>query len=144
MSPRYDSISRIFLISALACAIFVRGTETQASVSNSRSSALNQSNASVSTLASSSHKGGRLIVQRAPNFGTEIVVHLSIDGKEVANIQRDHRYEGFVSAGRHVLTVLALPNIELRRPTLMRLTIRPGHTYVFTAAWESDRLVLRR
>jgi hypothetical protein len=144
MSPRYNSISRIFLISALTCAIFVRGTETQASVSNSRSSALNQNNASVSTLASSSHKGGRLIVQRAPNFGTDLVVHLSIDGKDVANIQRDHRYDGFVSAGRHVLTVLAVPNSQFRPPTSTRLTVQPGRTYAFTAVWESDRVVLRR
>jgi hypothetical protein len=56
-------------------------------------------------------------VQRAPNFGTEVVVHLEIDGRKVAEIQRDHRYEGFASAGRHVLTVSPMPNVERRRPT---------------------------
>ena len=123
MSPKYSSIGRIFFISALVCVIF--GSSTQAQ-------------------ARTRHEGGRLIVQRAPNFGNDLVIHLSIDGKEVANIPRDQRYDGFVSAGRHVLTVLVLPNTQSRRPTSMRLTIRSGRTYVFTAAWEADRPVLRR
>jgi hypothetical protein len=59
----------------------------------------------------------RLIVQRAPNFGNELAVQLSIDGIKVANIPRDQHYEGASSSGRHVLTVLALPNTEQRRPT---------------------------
>ncbi|SRR5712692_6082816 len=124
MNSRHNSIGRIFLILAFACAIFVSSTETQ---------------------ARDSHKGGRLIVQRAPNFGTELVAQLSMDGRKVADIPRDQHYEGFVSAGRHVLTVLALPNTEFRRPTSIRLTVRSGHTYIFTAVWESDRgVVLRR
>jgi hypothetical protein len=123
MNSRHNSASRLFLIFAFACAFLVSGSETQ---------------------ARTSHKGARLIVQRAPNFGTELVVHLSVDGREVADILRDHRYDGFVSAGRHVLTVLALPNTESRRPTSVRVTARSGHTYIFTAAWEADHLVLRR
>ena len=124
MNSRSNFTSRVFLILAFACAIFVSGTEMEA--------------------ASTSHKGGRLIVQRAPNFGTDLAIHLSIDGKEVANIPRDHRYDGYVSAGRHVLTALALPNTQVLQPTSMRLTIRSGRTYVFTAGWDADRLVLRR
>lgn len=124
MSPGYNSISRIFLISTSACAIFASGSETQ---------------------ASPGHEGGRLIVQRVANFGTNLVAQLSIDGKIVADIPRAQHYEDFVSAGRHVLTVLALPNTELRRPTSTSLTVQPGHTYIFTAVWESDRgVVLHR
>jgi hypothetical protein len=112
-----------FLILAFACAIFVSGTETQ---------------------ARDSRAGGRLIVQRVPNFGTNLVAQLSIDGRKVADIPRDQHYEGFVSAGHHMLTIQALPNTELRRLTSMGLTVRSGRTYIFTATWESDRLVLRR
>jgi len=115
--------TRLFLILAFACAFFVSGTETQ---------------------ARTTHKGAHLIVQRAANFGTEVVVRLSVDGRRVADIQRDHRYDGFVSAGRHVLAVTPMPNIELRPPTSVRVTVRSGRTYIFTAAWEADRLVLRR
>jgi hypothetical protein len=69
---------------------------------------------------------------------------LSIDGKRVADIPRNQHYGGVVSAGRHVLTVLALPNTEARRLTTMRLSVRSGEIYIFTAGWQSDRLVLRR
>jgi hypothetical protein len=121
MNSRDNPTSRLFLILAFACAFFVCGTETR---------------------ARSSDKGARLIVQRARNFGNEIAVDLSIDGKRVAYIQRDHRYDGFVSAGRHVLTVLPMPNVDLRRPTSLRVTVRPGRTYIFTAGWEPDRGVV--
>jgi hypothetical protein len=119
MNPKHN----ICLILAFACVIFVSGTETQ---------------------ARDSHAGGRLIVQRVPNFGTNLVAQLSIDGRKIADIPRDQHYEGFVSAGHHVLTIQALPNTEIRRPTSMGLTVRSGHTYIFTATWESDRVVLRR
>ena len=124
MSPGYNFISRIFLISVLACAIFARGTEAQ---------------------ASPGHEGGRLIVQRAANFGTDLVAQLLIDGKIVADIPRAQHYEDFISAGPHVLTVLPVPNTEFRRPTSISLTVQPGQTYIFTAVWESDRgVVLHR
>ena len=120
MNLASDFISRVFLILAFAGAIFLSGTQTQA------------------------ESRGRLIVQRAPNFGTNLGIRLSIDGKDVANIPRNQRYDGYLSAGHHVLTALALPNTQIRRPTSMGLTIRSGHTYVFTAGWDADRLVLRR
>ena len=123
MNSRPNSTSRLFLILAFACAIFVSGMEMQARESNT---------------------GGRLIVQRAPNFGTYSIINLSIDGRRVADIPRGQRYDGFVSAGDHVLTVRSLPNPQLRQPTSLHLTVQSGRTYVFTAAWESDRLVLRR
>ncbi len=124
MNSRHYFTSKFFQILVFACAIFVTATQTQ---------------------ARESHTGARLIVQRAANFGTEVVVHLQIDGRKVAEIQRDHRYEGFVSAGRHVLTVSPMPNVELRRPTSLGVTMRSGRTYIFTAMWEPDRsVVLRR
>jgi hypothetical protein len=124
MNSRHHFTSKFFQILVFASAIFITGTQTQ---------------------ARESHTGARLIVQRAPNFGTEVVVHLEMDGRKVADIQRDHRYEGFVSAGRHVLTVSPMPNVERRRPTSLGVTMRSGRTYIFTATWEPDRgVVLRR
>jgi len=87
-------------------------------------------------------KTARLIVQRAPNFGNDLFIRLSIDGKRVADIPRNQHYGGFVSVGRHTVSALALPNTEARRPTSMRLTTKAGQVYIFTAAWNSDRLVL--
>jgi hypothetical protein len=84
-----------------------------------------------------------LIVQRAPNFGTDLSVRLLIDGKKVADIPRNQHYGGVLAAGRHVLTALALPNTQSRRPTSIGVMIKSGHVFIFTATWERDRLVLR-
>src|SRR5437868_14751640 len=86
---------------------------------------------------------GRLIVQRAPNFGTDLSIRLLVDGKRVANIPRNQHYGGVLAAGRHTVTALALPNTQSRRPTSIVVTIKSGKVYIFTAAWEGDRLVLR-
>src|SRR6266571_3127441 len=126
-------MSRGLCILLLGCATAIPVTETQAS----------SHLATASPTPSTSRKVGRLIVQRAPNFGTDLVVRLSIDGKRVADIPRNQHYGGVLSAGRHVLTALVLPNTESRRPTSIRITVQSGKVYIFTATWESDRLVLR-
>jgi hypothetical protein len=123
---------RIFWVLALVCTIAVPAAEIQAS-----------SRVATASPSPSRHPSARLIVQRAPNSGTDLVVRLSIDGTRVADIPRNQHYGGVLSAGHHVLTVLALPNTQSRRPTSMRLTVQSGHVYIFTAAWDSDRLVLR-
>jgi hypothetical protein len=84
-----------------------------------------------------------LIVQRAANFGTDLSIRLSIDGKRAADIPRNQHYGGVLAAGRHVVAALALPNTQSRRPTSVLIAIKPGKVYIFTAAWSGDRLVLR-
>lgn len=86
---------------------------------------------------------GRLIVQRAANFGTDLSIRLLVDGKRVANIPRNQHYGGVLSAGRHTVTALVLPNIQSRRPTTIVVRIKPGKVYIFTTTWDGDRLVLR-
>jgi hypothetical protein len=86
---------------------------------------------------------GRLIVIRAANFGWNIAANLKIDGRTVANIVQGRRYDHLIPAGRHVLTVSAVPNNELRQPASITVNVRPGGTYVFTALWNSDQVYLR-
>src|ERR1700758_1479807 len=87
--------------------------------------------------------GGRLIVIRVANFGSNIAANLKIDGQTVANIVQGRRYDHRISAGRHILTVSAVPNVELRQPTSITINVRPGGTYIFTALWDSDRVYLQ-
>ena len=87
--------------------------------------------------------GGRLIVIRAANFGWNLAANLKIDGRTVANIVQGRRYNHVIPAGRHVLTVSAVPNTELRQPTPVTVNVRPGGTYIFTALWDSDFVFLR-
>ena len=84
--------------------------------------------------------GGRLIVLRAPNFGWNMALNLKIDGRAAANIVQGRRYDQFVPAGRHMLTVSAVPNYQ---PTSTVLNVRRGQTYVFTATRQNtDSVVL--
>ena len=87
--------------------------------------------------------GGRLIVIRVANFGSNVAANLKIDGQTVANIVQGRRYDHRISAGRHILTVSAVPNVELRQPSSITVNLRPGGTYIFTALWDSDRVYLR-
>ena len=97
----------------------------------------------ISNGSTAAQPGGRLIVMRVPNFGWNIVLNLKIDGRTVANVVQGRRYDHFVPAGRHVLTVSAVPNSYYSEPTSTVLNVRPGHTYVFTGSWDgSNRVVL--
>jgi hypothetical protein len=82
---------------------------------------------------------GRLIVFRAPNFGWNMALNLKIDGRTAANIVQGGRYDQFVPAGRHMLTVSAVPNYQ---PTSTVLNVRSGQTYVFTAVRQNTGVVL--
>ena len=84
--------------------------------------------------------GGRLIVLRAPNFGWNFALNLKIDGRTAGNIVQGRRYDDFVPAGRHVLTVSAVPNYQ---PTSRVLNVQDGQTYIFTATRQNpDSVVL--
>jgi hypothetical protein len=97
----------------------------------------------ISNGSTAAQSGGRLIVMRIPNFGWNIVLNLKIDGRTVANVVQGRRYDHPVPAGRHVLTVSAVPNTYYSQPTSTVLNVRSGHTYVFTALWDgSNRVVL--
>jgi hypothetical protein len=73
-----------------------------------------------------------------------LALNLQIDGRTAANLVQGRRYDHFVPAGRHVLTVSTVPNYNSYQPTSTVLNVRPGRTYVFMALWEdSNRVVLR-
>ena len=117
MSSNFTSIIRLFLIFVFVCATSIGTAATQS--------------------------GGRLIVLRSPTFGWNIVLNLKIDGRTVANVVQGRRYDHVVPAGRHVLTVAAVPNVYYSEATSTVLNVRSGHSYVFAASWDgSNRVVL--
>ena len=120
MKPRHSFVSEVLLILAFLCAI------------------------SISTVAQGSPPPGRLIVKRVPNFGWNLTFHLQIDGRSVANVVQGRRYDGWVPAGRHVLTVYKVPYVGYAEPTSRTVNVQPGRTYVFTAMWDSNLIFLRR
>jgi hypothetical protein len=117
MKSRYPSATRLFLILVFVGVVLVETAGAQ--------------------------QGGRLVVLRTPNFGWNLALNLKIDGRTAANVVQGRRYDHFLPAGRHVLTVSAVPNYYFYQPTSTVLNVRPGQTYVFTAIWQdSDRIVL--
>src|SRR5262249_12439237 len=88
-------------------------------------------------------KSGRLIVIRVANFGWNVVANLKIDGRTVANIVQGRKYDHRIPAGRHVLTIAAVPNSVSSQPSSITVNVRPGGTYVFTAMWDSDHVYLQ-
>ena len=117
MSSLTNCISRLFLIFVFASVV------------------------SIGTAAA--QPAGRLIIQRAPNFGWNLAYHLQIDGRSVANVAQGHRYDAWLPAGRHVLTVHKVPYATVGWPTSTTVNIQPGSTHVFSAMWDSDLVFLR-
>src|SRR6266480_3264613 len=125
MKSRFNSAGRFCLILTFICAVSI-GT------------------------AAAGHGGrwgarpsGHLVVLRSPNFGWNLAFNLQIDGRTVANLVQGRRYNQLVPAGRHVLTVSAVPNAYYSEPISTVLNVRSGQTYVFTALWDgSNRVVL--
>ena len=99
--------------------------------------------AGVSLANAAAKPGGRLIVIRVANFGWNLAANLKIDGQTVANIVQGRRYNHRISAGRHVLTVSVVPNLQLSQPTSITVNVRPGGTYIFTALWDSQYIYLQ-
>ena len=121
---RYSSI--IYIVS-LACAglIFASCTTNQASAPIPANS-------------------GRLIVTRVANFGSDLSLVLSVDGKDVGSFTEGRNYDGYLSAGQHVLTARVDPFRTGTRPARKTLTVTAGQTYSYTAAWSGENLVLVR
>jgi hypothetical protein len=84
----------------------------------------------------------RLIVRRDPGLGNFVIAHLRVDGVLVAVIGYGRTYEGFLSPGRHVLSLLPTPNPKWPTPSAMILDVQSGQTYVFTAIGDSGHLIL--
>jgi hypothetical protein len=120
---RYCSI--IYIVS-LACAGLITGCAT------------NQATAPIPA------NSGHVIVTRVANFGENLGLVVSVDGKDVGSFSEGRSYSGYLSAGQHVITARAEPRQPGSRPGRKTLTVQAGQTYSYTAAWSGGNLVLVR
>ena len=123
---KYSSIIHIL---SLACACLI-----------SVGCATNQPGAATAPPPNSGH----LIVTRVANFGSDLSLVLSVDGKDVGSFTEGRNYDGYLSAGPHVLTARVDPFRTGTRPARKTLTVTAGQTYSYTAAWSGENLVLVR
>ena len=87
---------------------------------------------------------GHLIVNRVANFGSDLSLVVSVDGKDVGSFTEGRNYDGYLPAGQHVITARVDPNPGGRRPGQKTVTVQAGQTYSYTAAWSGGKLVLVR
>ena len=127
---RTKSIKNLFSV-ACACLALAACTTSQTGTS------------STGTTAASSGSGARLIVHRTASFGAGFLT-LTLDGKQVANVQLGQTYDAYISAGQHVLTGVHTPNISAQRPASVTFTAEKGKTYSFIAQWQDKDVILVR
>ena len=87
---------------------------------------------------------GHLMVTRVANFGSNLSLVLSVDGKDVGSFSEGRNYDGYLPAGQHVLTARVDPNPGGTRPGRKAVNVQAGQTYSYTAAWSGGKLVLVR
>jgi hypothetical protein len=86
----------------------------------------------------------RVLIYRVANFGENLGLVVSVDGKDVGTFSEGQNYSGYLPAGQHVITVRTDPHQPGVRPGRKSLTVRAGQTYSFTAAYSGGNLVLVR
>jgi hypothetical protein len=87
---------------------------------------------------------GHVLIYRVANFGEDLGLVVSVDGKDVGTFTEGRNYSGYLPAGQHRLTVRVDPNRTGAGPGRKALTVRAGQTYVYTAAWSGENLALVR
>ena len=87
---------------------------------------------------------GRVLIYRVANFGTDLSMVVSVDGKDVGSFTEGNNYSGYLPAGQHRLTVRVDPNRTAAGPGKQTLTVQAGQTYSYTAAWSGGNLKLVR
>jgi hypothetical protein len=87
---------------------------------------------------------GRLLVNRVANFGSNLVLVLSVDGKDVGNFTEGRSYSGYLSAGQHTIVARVDPNMTGAGPARKTLDVKAGQTYSFTAGLSGGNMTLVR
>ena len=87
---------------------------------------------------------GHLLVNRAANFGINVGLILSVDGKDVGSFTEGTNYNGYLPAGQHRITARPDPNRTGARSGRTTLTVQAGKTYSYTAVWSGSNLALVR
>ena len=130
MKSKHSFARNVLLMLVFGCAIF--------------SSTIAQGGPSPWYLRSNHHyPPGRIIVDRAPNFGWNLGFNLQIDGRPVGSVAQGHSYSTWLPPGPHVLTVHKVPATGFTAPTSTTVNIQPGAEHLYTAMWNSGLVYLQ-
>jgi hypothetical protein len=87
---------------------------------------------------------GHLLVNRVANFGSDLSLVLSVDGKDVGSFTEGRNYSGYLPAGQHVIVARVDPNQTGAGPARKTLNVKAGQTYSFTAGLSGGNMTLVR
>ena len=87
---------------------------------------------------------GQLLINRAPNFGSNMGLVVSVDGKDVGTFTEGRNYSGYLPAGQHVITARVDPNQTGAGPARKTLNVKAGQTYSYTAVLSGGNMTLVR
>ena len=85
---------------------------------------------------------GHLLINRVANFGSDLSLVVSVDGKNVGGFTEGRNYSGYLPAGQHVITARVDPNPGGTRPARKTLNVKAGQTYSFTAGLSGGKMTL--
>jgi uncharacterized lipoprotein YajG len=87
---------------------------------------------------------GHILIYRVANFGSNMGLVVSVDGKDVGSFTEGQNYSGYLSAGQHVITARVDPNQTGAGPARKTLNVQAGQTYSFTAGLSGGNMTLVR
>jgi hypothetical protein len=128
----------LFLVACLCLGAYAAPNHAMAAEPQPRRASL-----VLSLIVRPSNSPARLIIRRDPGIGRHLIIHLSIDGSPAVAIAYGRTYEGFLSPGRHVLSLLPTPDPKWRTPSQRILDVRGGETYSFMAMGNSGYIKLK-
>jgi hypothetical protein len=85
---------------------------------------------------------GRLLIYRVANFGSNMALVVSVDGKDVGSFTEGRNYSGYLPAGQHTIVARVDPNMTGAQPARKTLTVQAGQTYSFTAGLVGGNMTL--
>jgi hypothetical protein len=83
-----------------------------------------------------------VLIYRVANFGEDLGLVVSVDGKDMGTFTEGRNYSGYLPAGQHRLTARVDPNRAGTGPARKTLNVQAGQTYVYTAAFSGGKLRL--
>jgi hypothetical protein len=87
---------------------------------------------------------GHLLINRVANFGSNMSLVVSVDGKDVGSFTEGRNYSGYLPAGQHVIVARVDPNQTGAGPARKTLNVIAGQTYSFTAGLSGGNMTLVR
>src|SRR5215475_9020054 len=85
--------------------------------------------------AGAAPESGHLVIDRVANFGSDLGLVVSIDGKDAGTFSEGRTYSGDLPAGEHTIIVRVEPNGTDAQPAKITLNVVAGQTYSYTAGW---------